>query len=98
MGNQTIGAIFCFVINQGVIPATLRQRIQRAITKQAVEVIIIFHLMAREIFTLVVSEKFRTVIHEHSCHSIRPYFIFIRSSFSSIGSDTSKRNKAVEKP
>lgn len=63
MGNQTIGAIFCFVINQGVISATFRQRIQRAITKQAVEVIIIFHLMAREIFTLVVSEKFRTVIH-----------------------------------
>ena len=45
MGNQTIGAIFCFVINQGVISATFRQRIQRAITKQTIKVIIIFHLI-----------------------------------------------------
>ena len=45
MGNQTIGAIFCFVINQGIISATFRQRIQRAITKQTIKVIIIFHLI-----------------------------------------------------
>ena len=45
MGNQTIGAIFSFVINQGVISATFRQKIQRAITKQTIKVIIIFHLI-----------------------------------------------------
>ena len=45
MRAQTIGAIFCFVINQGVISATFRQKIQRAITKQTIKVIIIFHLI-----------------------------------------------------
>ena len=59
-----------------MITTTLFQSIQGTITKQAIKIFTIVHLMARKIFTFMISKKRRTIFHfyQTSFFSTKPYF------------------------
>ena len=65
MGQMAIRTIFdAFILAVFKITATfIAPEIQRAIAKQAIEVIVFWHLVAGEIFTYTIAEKSVAILH-----------------------------------
>jgi len=64
MGQMAIRTIFdAFIAVLKITAAFIAPEIQRAIAKQTIEVVVIWHLMAGEIFTFMIAEKSVAILH-----------------------------------
>ena len=57
MRNRAVGAIFDPAVGVTKVTAAVSCRVQRAITKQTVEIRVVFYLVTRKVFAIRVAEK-----------------------------------------